>query len=120
MKKLFYLITLVSVVALTLCKKFLDKKPQTQIVTTDFWKKEDDIKAGIAGMYSGMQDITSTNFFYWGDARSDNHYDNPKYGNASYFNNALSSSINGSDWSPVYRVIGRANDLLKHVPKVKA
>jgi len=102
------------------CSKFLDKKPQTQIRTSSYWKSEDDIKAAIAGMYSGMQDVCSTNFFFWGDSRSDNFFDNPKYGNVSYYTNGLTASINGSDWSTLYTVIGRANDLLKHVPQVKA
>jgi hypothetical protein len=120
MKRLFYLIVLASAAVLPgACKKFLDKKPQTEIVTSAFWKTEDDIKAAIAGMYSGLQDVCSTNFFYWGDSRSDNFYDNPKYGNVSYYTNGLTSSINGSDWSTLYTVIGRANDLLKHVPQVK-
>jgi hypothetical protein len=71
-------------------------------------------------MYSGMQDVCTTGYFYYGDSRSDNFYDNPKYGNVSYYTNGLTSSINGSDWSPLYTVIERANDLLKHIPQVKA
>jgi len=120
MNRLFYLLILASAIVLAGCSKFLDKKPQTEIRTSAFWKSEDDIKAAIAGMYSGMQDVNSTNFLFWGDSRSDNFVDNPKYGNVSYYANGLTSSINGSDWSPVYAAIGRANDLLKHVPMVKA
>lgn len=120
MNRSIYLFILASAIAMSGCSKFLDKKPQTQIRTSAFWKTEDDIKAAIAGMYSGMQDVCTTNFLYWGDSRSDNFFDNPKYGNVSYYTNGLTSSINGSDWSPLYTVIGRANDLLKHIPEVKA
>jgi hypothetical protein len=120
MNRLFYLLLLASAMTLPGCSKFLDKKPQTEIRTSSFWQTEDDIKAAIAGMYSGMQDVCNTNFLYWGDSRSDNFVDNPKYGNVVYCTNGLTSAIAGSDWSPLYTVIGRANDLLKNVPKVKA
>jgi hypothetical protein len=104
----------------TECKKFLDEKPQTEITANLFWQSEDDIKSGIAAMYSGVQTINSTNYLLWGDARSDNFYNNGTYGDISYFTNGLSSTINGSDWSPVYTTIDRVNDLLKHVPLIKA
>jgi hypothetical protein len=120
MNRLLCLLLLTPVIILAGCSKFLDKQPQTEIRTSTFWHTEDDIRAAIAGMYSGMQDVCTTGYFYYGDSRSDNFYDNPKYGNVSYYTNGLTSSINGSDWSPLYTVIGRANDLLKHVPQVKA
>ncbi len=120
MNRSFYILILTSAIAFSGCSKFLDKKPQTEIRTSAFWQTEDDIKAAIAGMYSGMQDVCSTNFLFWGDSRSDNFVDNPKYGNVVYCTNGLTSAINGSDWSPLYTVIGRANDLLKHIPQVKA
>jgi hypothetical protein len=120
MKRSFYILLLASVTAFSGCSKFLDKQPQTEIRTSAFWQSEDDIKAAIAGMYSGMQDVCSTNFFYWGDSRSDNFQDNPKYGNVAYYTNGLTSAINGTDWTTLYAVIGRANDLLKHIPLVKA
>lgn len=120
MKKVYYFISFVIIIGFAGCTKFLDEKPQTEITASSFWKSEDDIKNGIAAMYSGVQGMLSTNFLLWGDGRSDNFYNNGTYGDIAYFTNGLSSTINGSDWTTVYVAINRANDLLKHIPLIKA
>jgi hypothetical protein len=121
MKYYFYYLLLCTLLLPGLgCKKFLDEKPQTEITADLFWQSEDDIKSGMAAIYSGIQTMNSTNFLLWGDARSDNFYNNGTYGDVAYFTNGLSSTINGSDWSSVYVTINRANELLKHAPIIKA
>src|SRR5882724_11427068 len=121
MKNIFYCLAGAGLIFLgTGCKKFLDEKPQTEINASQFWQSEDDIKSGIAAMYSGVQTINSANYLLWGDARSDNFYNNGTYGDIAYFTNRLSSTINGSDWSAVYTTINRANQLIKHAPLIRA
>jgi hypothetical protein len=116
-KQLFYLLLVLATG--TGCEKFLTKQPQQQITTSSFWKTNDDILAGIAAMYNGVQQQCSYNYFAYGDGRTDNFWIS-QYGNIAYSINGLSNATNGTDWSPIYTTIERANDLLMHVPVIAA
>jgi len=101
------------------CQKFLTKQPLQQITASSFWKTNDDITAGIAAMYNGVQQQCSYNYFAYGDGRTDNFWIS-QYGNIAYSINGLSNATNGTDWTPIYTTIERANDLLLHVPIIGA
>lgn len=105
-------------VVLTGCKKFLDQQPLSSVSTNKFWKTSDDLNAGVAGIYDGMQDMFNTNYIFWGDGRTDN-FDYSNYGNIDYILNGLTASTTGTDWSPIYSTIGRANTAIENIPNVK-
>src|SRR5579864_2958525 len=114
---LLFVVFLSVLAGITGCKKFLTQKPQTQITASGFWKNNDDIIAGIAAMYNGVQQQCSYNYFAYGDGRTDNFWIS-QYGNLAFSINGLSNASNGTDWSPIYTTIERANDLLLHVPLI--
>src|ERR1043165_6649818 len=61
-------------------KDFLDKNPLKDPSSATFWKSEDDVKAGLAGVYTRLQaDFLGYQRVYL-DGLSDNAYDDP--GNA--------------------------------------
>src|SRR5579872_956626 len=108
--QIIYIILLLVLAGGTGCEKFLTKQPQQQITTSSFWKTNDDILAGIAAMYNGVQQQCSYNYFAYGDGRTDNFWIS-QYGNLAFSINGLSNASNGTDWSPIYTTIERANDL---------
>jgi hypothetical protein len=118
-KQIFYIYLLLVLALGTGCGKFLTKQPQQQITTSSFWKTNDDILGGIAAMYNGVQQQCSYNYFAYGDGRTDNFWIS-QYGNIAFSINGLSNATNGTDWSPIYTTIERANDLLMHVPVIGA
>jgi starch-binding outer membrane protein, SusD/RagB family len=100
------------------CKKFLDEKPQTEIGDNEFWKSEDDIKAGLAAMYDGVQSMFDNDYTLWGDSRTDEVEVN-QYGDDAYSVNGLSAATRGSDWTNIYKTIARANLAIKNIPIIK-
>lgn len=100
------------------CKKFLDEKPQSELTPEQFWQTEDDIKAALAGVYDGVQGCFDGNWVYWGDGRTDN-MDVTQYGNKQYSQNGLSATTSGTDWTPFYITMLRANTLMKYAHGVK-
>jgi tetratricopeptide (TPR) repeat protein len=118
--KLTYLIMVLLLTAcLGGCNKLLNKKPIMDLPAEDFWKNRSDLKAGMAGVYSGIQQMLSVNFLIWGDIRSDNL---EVGGNNTYRYhavNALTATIQGSDWTPVYNAIGNINTALKYVTTIR-
>lgn len=128
MKKLIIYIPVVAVmIMIGGCKKFLDQKPRTAVATTEFFKSMRDVDAAIAGMYSSWQrEMTNDGgngfagqYFAWGEMRSDNFDDNGQYANSSYkqmAQNTLTSGNTGSNWTGIYRTIGRANTNIKNIP----
>ncbi|WP_165958238.1 RagB/SusD family nutrient uptake outer membrane protein [Segetibacter sp. 3557_3] len=119
MRKILVLFVLSTAITITGCKKFLDEKPQTEIDASSYWKNEDDIKTGLAAMYDGLQVTFDNNYTIWGDARTD-EVETTIYGDDAYVVNGLSANTTGSDWSPFYKTINRANLLIKYVPVIKS
>jgi len=130
MKKIAYIITsLLLVTAVTSCKKFLTEEPLSQVATKNYFKSLKDVNAAMAGIYgSFQQEMTgqggTANFTgkynYWGEGRSDNFDSHPNYNNSTVrelVTNALTSTNSTSDWTGLYRTIGRANTAIKYIPQ---
>jgi hypothetical protein len=103
------------------CKKFLEEEPISSLAPETFWKSETDATAWIAGMYNSMQTTLSTNFFDWGEVRSDNMRIGGT-GNAqlTMITNTLSANdadINGiTSWTNLYTTISLCNYGIKYLP----
>jgi hypothetical protein len=115
------------IVAGTSCKKsFLDKNPLRDPSSATFWTSEDDVKAGLAGVYTRLQaDFMGYQRVYL-DGLSDNAYDDP--GNAFLGNLPLlttgginASFTSGSPlavmYSTPYRIITSCNYFIDNVGK---
>ncbi|GAB3851477.1 RagB/SusD family nutrient uptake outer membrane protein [Hymenobacter terrigena] len=105
--------------ALSACESFLDQQPVSQLSTDQFWESRDDIIAGTAGMYDGLQSVVSNRYIDWGEGRSDN-LTNGGTGVTSinFALNGLTSNMSETSWDALYSTIGRANLIIQNVPGI--
>jgi starch-binding outer membrane protein, SusD/RagB family len=107
------------------CKKFLDQKPISSLSPENFWKSETDATTWMAGLYNSLQTTLSSNFFDWGEVRSDNVRVGGT-GNAqlTMITNTLSANdgdINGiTRWTTLYTTISLCNYGIKYMPEMIA
>ena len=101
------------------CDGFLDEQPISEISADTFWKNQDDIRAGIAGMYDGLQGVVSSRYIDWGEARSDN-FTNGGTGVTSinFALNGLTANMGEMNWDGLYSTINRANLAIKYLPEI--
>ena len=74
MKKTFHLILVCLAAALgslNACK-MLDADPVSEIPDSQMWQNQRDVNAGIAEIYASFRTALRTNWFCWGEMRSDN------------------------------------------------
>lgn len=123
MNKIIIYTTLFALVVLGSCKKLVDEKPLSEGTLDQFFKSSFDAEAAMAGMYGEFQQVMvgesqfNNRYTFWGEGRSDNFERFKTYTSNStsemHFN-SLTPNNNFTDWSGLYRVIGRANlNLLK-------
>lgn len=128
MKKIFYISVFSTLILLVSCKKLVDEKPLSDGSYENFFRNKFDAAAGIAGMYGEFQQEMvggdsqfKNRYTFWGEARSDNFERFKTYSknsdNEMHFN-ILSANNDWADWSGLYRIIGRANLLIKKLPEV--
>jgi starch-binding outer membrane protein, SusD/RagB family len=119
MKHKHAIMALLLVATFSSCNKLLDKKPIVDLPAENFWKSKNDLKAGMAGVYSGIQQMLSFNYLVWGDIRSDNIDISASSTYRVHFLNALTATTTGSDWTQVYSAIGNINTALKYVATIR-
>lgn len=119
--KLIQLIIAGSLVMGMGCNKFLEEKPISTLAPENFWKSEQDATSWMAGLYNTLQTTLSTNWFDWGEVRSDNVRIGGT-GNAqlTMITNTLSANdadINGvTSWTSLYTTISLCNYGIKYFP----
>ena len=126
MKNVLYMIIGSLLVISTGCKKFLDEKPLSQVSLNQFFKSKFDCDAAMSGMYGGFQQQMvgdaqyKDRYHIWGEFRSDN-FDRFKSYSGNVHNeialNVLTAQNEFSDWSGMYKTIGRANTNIKYIPQ---
>nr|WP_315203524.1 RagB/SusD family nutrient uptake outer membrane protein [uncultured Flavobacterium sp.] len=123
MKKKIHLYTILFI-ALSLfnsCSDELELTSESAITSENFWKTEDDAKAGVNGMYFNLRTQTLQNYYLLGGARSAEI----KAGVqspltlANYYNNNLTAQNVDVDWAGLYKVVNSANLVLKYVPTIQ-
>lgn len=118
MKKIIGILIVAFIVTSAGCKKFLNQQPLSELSAGNFWKTPDDINAGMAGVYSGVQSFIGDNMVQWGGVRSD-AMQTTSYGPTDYMYNGLTSTSKWTDWSEIYTAINRINVALQNIPKVQ-
>ena len=116
MKKLRLIYLLI---AFASCTKVLDQVPEYTIADENFWQTANDAESAAVGIYPAIQSM-SMQFPVAFDAASD--ATTALLINYSPFTNhgiPVDNAIVASYWQNNYAGIGRANDLLKHVPLMK-
>lgn len=119
MKKI-YIITIVATVLFTGCKKHLDIQPVSFIATETFFKTETDVQGALNGMYARLRPMAELNLFILGEARSEMMTSSiaGTLGYEKYYNNSLTVSNAGPDWSQIYGTVNAANLILKYTPDI--
>lgn len=113
---MFFLVILISFS----CTKDLNLKPISSISAASFWKTPDDAKAGVNAMYISLRSQATLNTFILGEARSDVM----TYGQAGtsgwdlYYQNLLTPTRAGPDWTGYYTIVNAANLVLKYIPEI--
>lgn len=97
---------------------FLDKDPISNFSANGFYKNASDARAGVNGIYNGVQSAFRVNFAYWGEGRADavqtSHAGDP----FALQQNSLTPIITSARWNNLYTVISRANYAIKYIPQV--
>jgi len=114
---------LIILLTYTRCNKFLDQEPISSVTPGNFWKDKNDAETWMAGVYNSVQSTLRSNWFDWGEVRSDN-VRGAGTGNAQtkMLNNLLSandSDINGvTNWTDLYTTISLCNYGIKYYPQM--
>lgn len=120
MKKILFVYMMLFVFSVTSCEDFLNEQPISQLSEENYWKTEQDIRTAMAGMYDGIQDIVDDNLINWGEGRSDNLV---RGGTGetqfAFMYNGMTADMGTTDWTGLYAVILRANQVIKYVPRIE-
>ncbi|OCX54098.1 hypothetical protein BEL04_07470 [Mucilaginibacter sp. PPCGB 2223] len=104
------------------CGKYLDQAPTNSLTREQFFQNEADANAAMIGVYDGLQGCV-TQFLAWGEFRGDlvtatvqstSNY--PYY--EAFSADATTNISSWSDWTAVYKMIGRANIVIESVPNI--
>lgn len=120
-KKIIYLVFPI-LFLFTACN-FLEMEPETILTDKNFWKTEDDARAGVNSIYEPIQTAYRKYFMFWFEARSDNWYSSVGTNDAQSTQevalNNISSAMFPTDWNDLYTAISRANYALYYLPQMK-
>ncbi len=123
MKKTYVRLIVITIAlfAFISCKKELNQEPVSSISASSFWKTENDATRALYGMYARLRNVTSTNLFLWGEARSQDLKQSigNDFPNVRTFDNTLDATAAGPDWNTLYTVISDANLILANVPQIQ-
>lgn len=123
MKQILSLILLLSLVS---CKKYIDLKPLSENSVDNFYKTAADIDQAVNATYDGVQGLMRPGYLdHFGEVRSDNSYNfatTPAGGANADFDNFNLTSANGplnSYWHSSYLAIQRANIVLNRIEEIQ-
>lgn len=115
-----YIILLLLGAFVSSCDNFLTKETISDLPADGFPSNEKDAEGLVAGMYDAIQTTLETNYFYWGDYRSDAVERNRNNGDLNLFYNTLSPTHATSNWNNIYKVILSANISIKYLPSLNS
>lgn len=119
MKKIIILSAVFLNLLTTSCiDSLLNKEPENEYSTGNFYKTPEHIKAGTMACYTQLQSVMSTNFAYWGEGRADNVAIKHAGETTSLHDNNLNSDLATADWTSLYTLISRTNYVIKYAPNV--
>tara|TARA_R110002049_G_scaffold28018_4_gene96653 strand:+ start:73676 stop:75160 length:1485 start_codon:yes stop_codon:yes gene_type:complete len=121
LNRIFIWLPVIVIIQLTSCTSSLDLEPVSSISATAFWHTEDDANGGLYGMYDRFRDVTNTNLFLWGEARSQSMQQSigNDFSRVRIFQNTLDQIDAGPSWETLYKVVNDANLILKYVPDIE-
>lgn len=103
-------------------KKPLDVKPVGSYTTGNYWRNQDDVLAGITGIYNVLtqEEGVGHNLYAFEDASDDISVDgdHSDFWEIERFNPTPSTYQLRPTWGWAYEQIGRANNAIIYIPKV--
>ena len=96
----------------------LNVDPISEIPAGEMWQNQRDVNAGIAEIYSSFRTALRTNWFCWGEMRSDNfvlYQELPsEYGKLIL--NQMTTDLPSTNWTSLYKVISNTNFAIQNIP----
>ncbi|TWI84471.1 RagB/SusD family nutrient uptake outer membrane protein [Chitinophaga japonensis] len=124
MNKIYVLIVLLALTALSCKKSFIELAPEDQVSGATFYKTEAQFRQALAGAYVPLRDLLD-NDFYTGEMRSDNtHYEFYQINrgtaytyreNIADFTDDPTNSYTNAIYFHCYTGIARVNTILGHI-----
>lgn len=117
-KKIICALALITTLTFNGCDEFLEYQPNDMVTLDNFFKSENDLNAGTAGLYNKVWFDFNDKFYYGlGDGRSNNLF--APYSNyIAPFTNLTETALTGplvSAWSSFYNVIGQSNNTINNI-----
>ncbi len=98
--------------------RMLDVEPVSEIPQSQMWQNQRDVNAGIAEIYASFRTALRTNWFCWGEMRSDNfvlYQELPnEYG--KLIMNQMTTDLPSTNWTSLYKVISNTNFAIQNIP----
>lgn len=97
---------------------FLELDPISEIPKENMWQNQRDVNAGIAEIYSSFRTAMRTNYFSWGEMRSDNFvlFNELPSEYTNLISNQMTTDLPCSTWASLYKVISNTNFAITHIP----
>lgn len=106
---------------LTSCDSFFDIKPESELVSEDFWLTKSDVESSVAACYRAMMEPdVMEQIIVWGEVRSDNVLRgiNP----STDISNILKANVDATNgftrWGSFYNTINFCNTVIENAPNV--
>src|ERR1700692_294849 len=120
---LFSLLAVMSICLFYGCiKKPLDKSPTGEYTTSNYWRNQDDVIAGILGIYNVLftEDWVGHDLYSYDDQSDDIAVDgdHPDFKAIERFNIDPTLQLIYITWPFAYEQIARANNAIIYIPKV--
>ena len=96
----------------------LSVDPISEIPQNKMWQNQRDVNAGIAEIYSSFRTALRTNWFSWGEMRSDNFvlYQELPSEYSKLILNQMTTDLPSTNWTTLYKVISNANFAIQNIP----
>ena len=122
-KKSLWILLLAALLPLSACEDFLNSPPVGSLSAEGFYLTPKQSEQGVVGVYSLLRSLTSTQYWFLSEVRSDNVWARPipnggfrNYSELSNFRALPSLDIINNGWNQWYRVIYDANTALSKIP----
>src|SRR3989304_6600109 len=116
-KRNIIIISFLFILVLGSCEKWLDLKPENDIIREEFWKSKQQVHSAVMGCYASMlEGGLAERLFLWGEIRGDMLIDNVgiKADNRRILTGDI-TPINGTlDWKHFYKSINICNTVIEY------
>lgn len=97
---------------------YLNVDPTSEIPQSQMWQNQRDVNAGIAEIYASFRTALRTNWFSWGEMRSDNFvlYQELPSEYSKLILNQMTTDLPSTNWTTLYKVISNTNFAIQNIP----